>query len=77
MPEKVISIPATAAFSQFSGIAIRGNKMLIASQVNLLLSQIFLWSCYQSTGPSASAVKAYMLGTTSMQAYILLACVSC
>ncbi len=33
MPQKVISIPATAAFSQFSGIAIRRNKMLIASQV--------------------------------------------
>ncbi|BDA43497.1 hypothetical protein COCOBI_04-5090 [Coccomyxa sp. Obi] len=32
LPQKVISIPATAAFSQFSGIAIRRNKMLIASQ---------------------------------------------
>ena len=33
VPQVVISIPATAAFSQFSGIAIRRNKVLIASQV--------------------------------------------
>lgn len=36
VPQKVISIPATAAFSQFSGIAIRRNKILIASQVRVL-----------------------------------------
>ncbi len=36
VPEKVISIPATAAFTQYSGIAIRSNRMLIASQVGIL-----------------------------------------
>jgi hypothetical protein len=32
-PQRVLSIPATAAFSEYTGIAIRGNRLLIASRV--------------------------------------------
>lgn len=33
VPEKVISIPATAAFQSYAGLAIRGNQLLISSKV--------------------------------------------
>ena len=33
VPEKVISIPATAAFTSYAGLATRGNQLLISSKV--------------------------------------------
>lgn len=33
VPQKVISIPATAAFTSYAGLAIRGNLLLISSKV--------------------------------------------
>lgn len=36
VPDRVLSLPATAAFSAYTGLAIRGNQFLIASQVRLL-----------------------------------------
>ena len=35
MPDRVLSVPGTAAFSAFTGLAIRGNQVLISSQVGL------------------------------------------
>ena len=36
VPEKVISIPATAAFTSYAGLATRGNQLLISSKVRHL-----------------------------------------
>lgn len=46
VPEKVISIPETAAFTAYAGLAIRGNQLLISSKV---------WFCKGCT----AACKAY------------------
>jgi len=46
VPEKVISIPETAGFTAYAGLAIRGNQLLISSKV---------WFCKGCT----AACKAY------------------
>ena len=38
IPEKVLSIPARAAFTSYAGLAIRGKYLLIASKVTHLCS---------------------------------------
>ena len=38
IPEKVLSIPARAAFTSYAGLAIRGNYLLISSKVALSCS---------------------------------------
>ena len=38
IPQKVLSIPARAAFTSYAGLAIRGNYLLVSSKVVLLCS---------------------------------------
>ena len=38
IPQKVLSIPARAAFTSYAGLAIRGKYLLVASKVALLCS---------------------------------------
>ena len=50
VPQRVLSLPATAAFSQFSGLAIRGSQILVSSKARLPRRAVArmlcrIWSC--------------------------------
>ena len=54
IPEKVLSIPARAAFTSYAGLAIRGKYLLIASKVIHLCS---CWLPFQAALGSRGAVR--------------------
>ena len=54
VPEKVISIPATAGFTSYAGLAKRGNQLLISSKV--LRPQLLVHDlAYSPSGDAAQA----------------------